>query len=147
MASRVDFAVSATPIYSHSAGEGAATDVIAADVGRSLGGNGSQAAVWGSTEGYSSGDPVHKIATSSAASLDTLTNIKFLFIKHSGFEDDAKATANTTSKLSVSLGASAVFAVLASGDAIVLPFVTATSPDVQVKTDTGSVAVEYMATV
>tara|TARA_R110000765_G_C18920082_1_gene605798 strand:- start:775 stop:1218 length:444 start_codon:yes stop_codon:yes gene_type:complete len=147
MASRIEFAVSATPIVSVAAGENIAVDTIAADVGKSLGGSGSQVAVWGSTEGYAAGDPVHKIATGSAAELDTLTSIKFLFIKHSGFEDDAKTTANTTSLVSVSLGASAVFAVLASGDAIVLPFATATSPDIQVKTDTGSVAVEYMATV
>jgi hypothetical protein len=146
MASRVEFAVSATPVYSHAAGEGTAVDTIAADVGKSLGGSGSQATTWGATEGYTAGDPVHKITTSTAASLNTLSNIKFLFIKHSGFEDDAKATANTTSKVSVSLGATAVFAILASGDAIVLPFATATSPDVQVKTDSGTVAVEYMAT-
>ena len=146
MASRVDFAVSATPVYSHAAGEGAAADSIAADVGKSVGGSGTQLTTWGSTEGYSAGDPVHKVATTTAASLDTLTSVVFLFVKHSGYEDDAKTTVNSTSKVSVMLGDTNPFAMLSSGDAIVLPFATATSPDVQVKTDSGSVAVEYMAT-
>ena len=146
MASRVEFAVSATPIFSHAAGEGAAADAIAADVGRSLGGSGSVTTTWGSTEGYGSGDPVHIIVT-TAVSLDTLTNAKFLFIKHSGFEDDAKTTANTTSELHVMLASDTVkFACLAAGDAIILPYATAESPDIRVKASTGTIAVEYMAT-
>ena len=57
MASRVDFAVSATPVHTHTTGEGQAnTDSIAADVGKSLGGSGSIAHTWGSTVGYGSGN-------------------------------------------------------------------------------------------
>ena len=83
MASRVDFAVSATPVYSHSAGEGAAVDVIARDVGKSLGGSGSQATTWAATEGYggsTAGVADYKSATTSATSLDTLTNIDNWFL-------------------------------------------------------------------
>lgn len=147
MASRVDFSVSATPVFTHTAGEGQAdVDSIAADVGKSIGGSGSVTTTWGTTEGYLAGDPVHKIVT-TAVSLDTLTNIKFLFIKHSGFEDDAKTTANTASELHVMLASDTVkFACLAAGDSIILPYATAESPDIRVKTSTGTIAVEYMAT-
>jgi len=148
MASRVDFAVSATPVYSHAAGEGAAVDVIARDVGKKLGGSGSLATSWGSTEGYgdsTAGVADYKSATTSASSLDTLTSIVFLFIKHSGYTDSNLDTA-TTAKLTVSLGASTVVAILNAGDAIILPYATATSPDIQVKSASSTIAVEYMAT-
>ena len=148
MASRVDFAVSATPVYSHSAGEGAAVDVIATDVGKSLGGSGSQATTWATTEGYggsTAGTADYKSATTTASSLDTLTSIVFLFIKHSGYTDSDLDT-ETTAKLTVSLGASTVVAILNAGDAIILPYATATSPDIRVKSASSTIAVEYMAT-
>ena len=57
MASRVQFAVSATPIYTHAAGEGATADVIATDIGRTVGGAENVTVTWGSTWGYSAGNP------------------------------------------------------------------------------------------
>ena len=150
MASRIEFAVSATPIFSHAAGEGVATDVVAADVGKTLGGSGSNAAAWAATEGYLAGDPVHKIcASGSWIPLDTLTDMSFIFIKHSGFEDDARTIANTTStiKLSMTGITAGIFAILKAGQAVVLPFAAVTSPDIQIKVSAGTVAVEYMATV
>jgi len=148
MASRVDFSVSCNPIYTHAAGEGVATDTIAGDVGKSLGGSGSVETTWGETEGY--GDAIagvadYKSATTTAATLDTLSSIVFLFIKHSGYTDSSLDIA-TTAKLTVTLGASTVIAILNAGDAIILPYATATSPDIQVKSEFGTIAVEYMAT-
>ena len=72
MASRVDFSVSCNPIYTHAAGEGVATDTIAGDVGKSLGGSGSVATTWGVTEGYgaaTAGVADYFSATDSALSL------------------------------------------------------------------------------
>ncbi len=147
MASRVEFAVSATPIYTHSAGEGTSVDTIASDVNKTLGGSGSQATTWGTTEGYASGAAVYKSATTSVDSLDTLTSIVFLFIKHSGYTtSNLDVSTSADSKLTVSLGDTAVIAILSPGDAIVLPYATATSPDIKVKSDSGTIAVEYMAT-
>jgi len=54
MASRIDFAVSATPIASVAAGENVAVDTIAADVGKSLGGSASVVTAH-VTLGYGSG--------------------------------------------------------------------------------------------
>ena len=69
----------------------------------------------------------------------------FLFIKHSGYTDSSLDIA-TIAKLTVTLGASTVIAILNAGDAIILPYATATSPDIQVKSEFGTIAVEYMAT-
>lgn len=143
MASRVEFAVSATPVYSHAAGEGSAVDAIAADVGKSLGGSGSVTCTWGSTIGYSSGDPVHVIA-STATSLGTFTSVKFVFIKHSGYTTDALTT-STTSTLSVMEGGNQ-FAVLGAGDAIILPYAVADTPVLTATSSSGNIAVEVMGT-
>jgi hypothetical protein len=60
MASRVEFAVSATPIVSQdAAGETPAFEGLAADVARSLGASGSALVTWGTTGGYAAGAPVY----------------------------------------------------------------------------------------
>jgi|TARA_Y100000310_G_scaffold102652_1_gene100822 hypothetical protein len=143
MASRVDFAVSATPVVTVAAGENVEVDTIAADVNRSLGGSGSVACTWGTTVGYTAGDPAHAIVT-SATSLGTFSSVKFVFIKHSGFEEDALTTA-TTSTLSV-MESGNQFAVLAAGDAIILPFAVADTPVLTGTSSSGAIAVEVMAT-
>ena len=143
MADRVEFSVSCTPIKSVPAGENVAVDTIAADVKKSLGGNGSVTCTWGSTIGYSAGDPTHVIA-SSATSLGTFNSVKFVFIKHSGYTDDAKTT-TTASTLEILEGGNK-FAVLGPGDAIVLPYAVADTPVLTATSSSGNVAVEVMAT-
>jgi len=143
MANRVEFAVSCTPVASVGAGENVAVDTIAADINKSLGGSGSVTCTWGTTIGYSAGDPTHVVA-SSATSLGTFTDVKFVFIKHSGYEEDALET-TTDSTLSVMEGGNQ-FAVLAPGDAIVLPYAVADTPVLTATSSSGNIAVEVMAT-
>ena len=144
MASRVEFAVSATPIYTHvSNDEGAESDVIQADVGKSLGGSGSVAATWGTVIGFDDGVKTHAIVA-TADSLGTFTSVKFVYIKHSGFEENTLETA-TASTLSV-MESGNQFAVLAPGDAIILPFAVADTPVLTGTSSSGDIAVEIMAT-
>jgi hypothetical protein len=142
MASRIEFAVSATPIFSHSgAGEGVAADVIARDVGKSLGGSGSVAASWGTTVGYGNvtagvADRVSSGANyvpggADAVTLGTLpASTGFVLIKHSGFLWDAAASDKlgiaTLADVKITMAAviadATTVCVLGPGDAIVLPF-------------------------
>ena len=113
-------------------------------INKSLGGSGSiNASIGLGAGGWSAGDPTHVIA-SSATSLGTMTAVKGVFIKHSGFTDDAKTTA-TSETLTIIMGAVTI-AVLGSGGAIVLPFETATTPVITATSSSGNIAVEVMGT-
>ena len=131
MASRVDFAVSATPVHTHTTGEGQAnTDSIAADVGKSLGGSGSVAHTWGSTVGYSSGSPTLVAAGTSyavsatAVTLGVFTSAQLVFIKHSGFLADGTTASTVDVKITMAetIADATTVAVLGPGEAIVLPY-------------------------
>jgi hypothetical protein len=144
MASNVKYAVSATPIVEVTDSEASGTwSAIAKDVGKTLGGSGSVTCVWGDTIGYTDGDPTHVVAT-TATSLGTFSSVKFVFIKHSGYTDDARETA-TESTLSVMEGGNQ-FAVLGPGDALVLPFAVADTPVFTGTSSSGAIAVEVMGT-
>ena len=144
MASNVKYAVSATPIVEVTNSEASGTwSAIAKDVGKTLGGSGSVTCTWGATEGYSAGDPTHAIAT-TATSLGTFSSIKFVFIKHSGYEEDSRETA-TTSTLAV-LSGGVKFCELGPGDAVVLPFAVAATPVLTGTSSSGAIAVEVMGT-
>ena len=165
MASRIDFSVSATPVFSHTAGEGAAADVIARDVGKSLGGSGSVAATWGTTVGYGNvtAGVADRVAsgTSYAVSGTAVTlgalpaSTGFVFIKHSGFLWDASASdkLGLATLLDVKITMAATIAdtttvcVLGPGAAIILPFVSEdTTPGPFYSGGNGSaIAMEIMA--
>ena len=124
----------ATPSYSR----------IHPSIGKSLGGSGSiNASIGVGIGGWSSGDPTHVIA-STATSLGTFTSVKGVFIKHSGFTDDAKTT-TTSSTLTIIMG-SVTIAILGNGGAIVLPFENATTPSITATSSSGNIAVEVMGT-
>jgi len=158
MASRIDYAVSAIPIFSHAAGEGEATDALAADVGKSLGGSGSVGCTWGTTIGYSSGSPVYVTTGTNyavgqtALTLGTFTNVKFVIIKHTGYlySSSSALGASTTAKLKITMAATianaTTVAVLNAGDAIVLPYNTALTPTLWAAGDGVAIAVEVMGT-
>jgi len=56
MASRVEYAVSCTPIVTIAAAtESPAVDALCVDVAKSLGSSGSVAVTWGTTVGYAAG--------------------------------------------------------------------------------------------
>ena len=143
MASRVEFGVSATPVYSHAAGEGVASDVIAADVNKSLGGAGSVTCTWGITGGYGSGAPVY----ASAVDTVTCTSAKFVFVKHTGYAYSSSSVlgAAVTTQLTVKAGLVTI-AVLQAGEAIVLPLYTATTVVLTFTASASTIAVEYMWT-
>jgi len=131
MASRVDFAVSATPVHTHTTGEGQAnTDSIAADVGKSLGGSGSIAHTWGSTVGYGSGNATLVAAGTNyavgqtAVTLGTFTSANFVFIKHSGFLSNGTTVSNVDVKITMAatIADATTVAVLGPGEAIILPY-------------------------
>lgn len=140
MGSRVEFAVSATPIFSHSAGEGEAVDVIAADVGKTVGGSGNVTVTWGSTGGYASGSPTYV----STGSNIVMTSGKFIWIKHTGYQysDGSTLGAATTETLTIAVGAVTV-AILGAGQAITLPYSSATSNTFVLTASSGTIAVEY----
>ena len=156
MASRVDFAVSATPVYSHAAGEGAAVDAIAADVGKSLGGSGSVAHTWGTTVGYASGSPTLVAAgtnyaeSQTALTLGTFTTANLIFIKHSGFLSDGTTVSTVDVKITMAetIADATTVAVLGPGEAIVLPYGSDTvTPTLWAAGNGEAVGVEVMGAV
>ena len=143
---RVDFAVSCTPIFTHTNVEGPDIDVIASDIGKSVGGSGSIDVTWGSAdpEGYANGSPVYTIATTTLSTSSLLTTAnEVLFIKHTGYEDSNQSIATDEA---VFIYADTIpFAKLSKGMALVLPLDSGATTDIKIKTDTGDVAVEYFA--
>jgi hypothetical protein len=156
MASRVDYAVSATPVASVSAGENVAVDTIAADVSKTLGGSGSSTVTWGSTVGYASGNAAYVTTATNygvgqtATTLGTFTNAKFVFVKHSGYlySSSSALGAATTAKLKVcmvaTIAAATTVAILNAGEAIILPYNVANTPTLFVAGDGVAIAVEVM---
>lgn len=141
---RIEFSVSATPIFTHAAGEGVTTDVIAADIGKTVGGNGSVAVTWGATTGYAAGAPVY--IDGSGGSIAT-TSAKFLYIKHTGYTLVGGALGvPTSSTLEIFHTLGVRFAVLGAGQAVILPLVLATTQTFSLASSIGSIAVEYFWT-
>ena len=156
MASRVEYAVSATPVMTVAAGENVAVDTLAADVSKTLGGSGSSTVTWGSTVGYGSGNPVYVTTATNyangqtASSLGTFTNAKFIFVKHSGYlySSSSALGAVTTAKLKIcmaaTIAAATTVAILNAGEAIILPYNVATTPTLFVAGDGVAIATEVM---
>ena len=156
MASRIEYAVSATPIVTVAAAENTAVDTISADVGSSLGGSGSSTVTWGTTVGYGSGAAAYVTTGTNyavgqtATSLGTFTNAKFIFVKHSGylFSSSSVLGAVTTAKLKVcmvaTIAAATTIAILNSGEAIILPYSVANTATLFVAGDGVAIAVERM---
>ena len=146
MASRVEFAVSATPIASVGASENVAVDTIAADVKKSLGGSASVVTTHDST-GFGSGAAAYGNAAVSSGSALTLGSggYDFVFIKNTG-KKYSSATAlgdATTATLKVTFGSQEICSIPAGG-AIVLPTVPAVAVKVQSTSGSDTIAVEYL---
>ena len=140
MASRVDYSVSMTPVFSHPAAEGEAIDAVARDVGKTLGGSGSVECTWGTTVGYGNVTAGVADRVASGTSYDTTdtavtlgalpASTRFYFVKHSGFLWDAAASdkLGDATLLDVKITMAATIAdattvcVLGPGQAICLPF-------------------------
>jgi len=145
MASRVEFSVSATPIYTATNAEMNSTDVIAKDVGRTVAGSGSTTVTWGSTIGFTAGVPTYVDADS--VSTIEVTSAKFVYFKNTGFTLNGTALgAATSSSVEIVIGA-AVITHLGPGQAIIIPFSDAAiSQTYTIASSSGSIAVEYFWT-
>jgi hypothetical protein len=125
------------------------TDVVAKDVGRTVGGSGSVTVTWGSTIGYTAGVPTYKEGGSVTA-WSTSTPVKFAYFKHTGYTlvggDGGTLGIPTIETWQITIN-SVVVAELAPGQAIIFPvavaavlaFTTRSSSD-------GSIAIEYFWT-
>ena len=145
MATRVEFAVSCTPIVSVAAeasGDNMAVETLSYEIQKSLGGGGSVTANFTTVTGYNNGTPTYVNASASPVSLGTFTNIKFLFIRHTGFNSLGVATSEYVSILV----SGAIVANLGPGQAIVLPYYSVTSPVVTAQSQSDDIPVEVMAT-
>jgi hypothetical protein len=160
MASRVDFAVSATPVVTIAAGsEYPAVDTLATDVNKTLGSSGSATVTWGSTVGYAAGAPAYVQSGANsgdgqtALTLGIPASCKFIYIRHTGciFSSTSVLGAVSAAQLRITMAATTAVATtvawLNPGEAIVLPLNTASSVTLYASaTQTGGVAVEVMAT-
>jgi hypothetical protein len=155
MASRVEYAVSCTPIVTVAAATESPTyDALCVDVAKQLGSSGSVAVTWGTTVGYAAGSPAYVTsgtaaytAGQTAVSLGTFTSTKFVYIKHSGYLYSSSSVlgAATTLKLKICMAATiadaTTIAVLNPGDSIILPFNTAVTPVFYAASETASNAI------
>lgn len=160
MASRLEFAVSVTPIVTVAAAtESPAYDALPVDVAKQLGSSGSVTCTWGSTVGYAAGAPVYVQSGANAAigqtalTIGTLTSIKGIWIRNTGYVYSSSSALGAYSGVSLTLcmaatiAAATTIAILGPGESIFLPFQTATTPTIYAAaTQTGGVAVELMAT-
>jgi len=131
MASRVEFAVSMTPIKTiAAAGDSPEIDVIATDIGKTLGSSGS--VLTGDSQGdhvtlgFANGTPSSYLNCNPAAAVGSNAQ-DFVFIKHTGkVYDIVNNTIGTTvSETAISLRTTAsdgaVFCKLNKGESIILP--------------------------
>ena len=160
MASRIEYAVSCTPICAVAAVEDVniATETISAAVAKSLGASGSATVTWStSTIGYASGANEYPNITAidysvgaTATSLGTFTNVKFVYIKHTGYlySSGSAVGAATTAKLKICMAATiangTTVAILNAGDGIILPYNVACTPTLYAAGDGVKIAVELL---
>ena len=161
MASRVEFAVSCTPVVTVAAAtESPAYDALCVDVAKQLGSSGSVTVTWGTTVGYAAGAPAYPNTSAAtnyavgqtAASLGTFASVKFVFIKHTGYLYSSSSALGvaTTAKLKIcmvtTIAAATTLAILNAGESIVLPFNVANTCTLFAAGDGVAIAVEVMAT-
>jgi len=164
--SRIEFAVSATPIAEVSAGENVAVATIGKDIGKTLGGSGS-VDVAHTTSGYIDGSPDYLTTTASGVSICSVAK-DFLFVKNPGIDTDGDASSDSViikAKMTgdytdvsgaedasgpVTLTAGTValtktVCTLAKGQAVILPMVTADIEYLALKGGSTELKVEYAA--
>ena len=137
MSDKVRYAVSITPIEVLTDDNSGEHDVIAAEVGKTLGGSG-EATVAGYTatsaaQGYKEALPWYKSAPDSGTgiAISTETTASLVFIKHSGYAIAADGatlgSANTTRKVKVTVTGDITIACLGAGECLVLKALQSTA--------------------
>ena len=133
MANRVEFSVSATPVAAVSAGENIATETIAKDMQKTLGGSGSVSSGetnpsvtvdFTTTTGYSGNTVAYQNVnnTTHVTVLADATNVDMAVFKHTGYAYSSGTALGdaVTRKINIMVDDQNV-ACLAAGEAIVLP--------------------------
>lgn len=133
MADSIKYSISAKPIETISADQGT-IKVVSTEIKKNLGGSGevalstNYATITNSTHGYTNGVPYYLKAEKVAfTAFPTLASVKFIFIKHSGFEGSTSGaksdTRNTTDYLTITASSSdtAIIAILKPEESIALP--------------------------
>ena len=148
MASRIEYAVSVTPIVTIAAGtEYNAVDVIAKDVGKTLSASGRFLVTWGSTVGFAAGVATPVVCVTGGTSLGLPgTNIKGVWVRHTGYTSGTLVTP-TTELLTLTIGGTdVIFAELYPDCAIFVPFCGGWNPTMKGWAASGTIAAEVMAT-
>lgn len=135
MASRISYAVSVTPVYTHAEGEGLSTDVLATDIGKTLGGS----ADVSSTPSYANAALATEAKTGSGAALVTTpTSCKGLFVRNTGLDENGSSTTATVTVIAASTN----LCVLDPGGAIFFPSIQS-SLAITVTISSGQVQIEH----
>ena len=129
MADRVKYAISVTPVEMLSDDNSGTHDVIAGEIGKSLGGSG-EAELWkfnqaANIQGYLNTEVNYREATNdgSAATLSSEADASFVFIKNTGHEYDNATTLGDSFDYAIEVtvnSGSTLISVLDSGEALVL---------------------------
>lgn len=148
MATRVEFAVSCTPIVSVAAeasGDNSAVETISYEIQRSLGGSASVDCDFATVVGFDNGVRT-LVAVTTGTSLGTHTNANYIFVRHTGYSDSGLTTPTST-YLNVIVNA-VVVAQLPPGGAIHFPDVAGNAANkvLTATAGTGTVQVEVMST-
>jgi hypothetical protein len=160
MASRIEFAVSATPVATVAAGENVTVDTIAADIGKSLGGSANVVTAH-TTLGYGSATVAYGSVPANGGAKFQIgadaTTYKFVFIKNPGalYSSPTALGASSESELKVHIETTAgsawqQIASIPKGGAIILPnFVSQGSDKGLFVESSGSdiIAVEYITSI
>lgn len=133
MANRIQYAVSVTPIFTHTDAEGPDADVVASDFGKSFGGSGNVSSLTFGANGATA-----SVNHTSGTIVTTPASCKGLFVRHKGVDENGAATAAT---LTLTLAGTQI-AILEPGTAIFLPS-PASSAAVAGTPSAGQIAVEY----
>ncbi len=112
MASRIQYSVSVTPVFTHSNAEGPSADVVATDFAKTFGGSGVV-----SSPTYGAGGAKATVAHTSGTLVSTPASCKGLFVRHTGVDENDAVTAAT---VTVTLNSVQV-AILEPGGAFFLP--------------------------
>ena len=132
MANRLQYAVSVTPIFTHTNADGPDSDVVASDFGKSFGGSGNV-----SDPLYGSAGTTVTTNHESGELVETPASCLGLFIRHTGLDQNSAAVTTT---LAILIGTTQI-CTLEAGCAVFLPKAksqqafTATPSTGQIKTE------------
>ena len=138
MASRIEYAVSVSPIFTHATGEGQADrDSIAGDFNKVFGGSGK---VSSPQYGAAGATGTTAFTGTGSALLTTPTSCKGLFLRHTGVDEDDAATTDTATIIFDTK----IIAILEAGCAFFLPSpAAAAAVTITISTPANQIKIEH----